>query len=253
MSSGKPFQYNITKNRDMRNLYKRVIEDFGGFPMFLLMDELEDGSNLLVRRLENGRPLFYVKNTSDANVIKEILKALKTKKYNEFPSLDFENSYLELFEIVKWMQCICCVADILDVDCPQVLFTHGEDAGTSAGEILVIPDELPNIDTFIAIVHEFRHVWQHKHHPEWSDEYVHPEEDLEGYFNQKAELDAEAFARRFVGRVLEIDDAEDLMDSLYYDENPKMKEKLYRTAMDMSLVDFFSKEDEMEFLRRIMM
>lgn len=253
MSSGTTFQYHITKNRDMKKLYKRVLENFGGFPMFLIMDELEDGSNLLAKRLANGRTLFYVRNASDDDVVNVLLDALKTRNYNEFPSLSFENCYLELYKIVKWMQCICCVADILEVDCPQVVFTHGGDAGSSAGEILVIPDELSDVETLIAIVHELRHVWQHKHHPEWTDEYVHPEDSLEGYLNQKAELDAEAFARRFVGRVLELDEDENLMDTLYYDDNPILKEKLYNTAMDMSLVEFFSKEDEMECLSRIMM
>ncbi len=58
-------------------------------------------------------------------------------------------------------------------------------------------------------------------------------ENVKSFLTRIRKPDAEAFARRFVGRVLEIDDAEDLMDSLYYDENPKMKEKLYRTAMDL--------------------
>ncbi len=245
-------QHSISKNKNMLNVYSVLMDCLGAFPAFVICENMEDGSDFICHRLSNGNNLFYIENAADDKIISIMSDEQKVQKCNTYPALPFENYTFSNDEISKWLRCACCLAKIFDVECPQILFAHIEGSLASGDEgIMFIQDSLGDFDTFVVMTHEFRHIWQHKHHPEWFEGYIQPEEDYSGYLFNKSEIDAEAFARRFAGIIFNypIDNEYEL----YYDDDPELASAYERAAMNMSLVEFLKKKKEVKAIRKLLL
>ncbi len=241
----------ISNNKDMLNVYSKLLDSLSVFPAFIICENLEDNSDYLCHRLLNGNNLFYIENTTDDKIIGIMSDKLNVQKCNIYPALPFENYSFSNEEISKWLRCACCLAKIFDVECPQIVFDHdgGSMASGEAG-IIFIEDSLNNFDTFVCMTHEFRHIWQHKNHPEWFENYIQPQDDIRGYLFNKTEIDAEAFARRFAGIILDIPIENDF--ELYYDEDPELESAYYNTALNTSLVEFLNKKKEVKTIKGLL-
>lgn len=92
---------------------------------------------------------------------------------------------------------------ILGIEPPKMLFDMSAAATdttlalcSSDGKEIRIRKENPTIDTYFAVAHELRHVWQIRTAPDiWLKDYKTRDElDFEAYNLQPAEIDANAFA-----------------------------------------------------------
>ena len=223
-------------NLDMKDFYNEMMCYNMNWPAVIVMDELEDGSNILRREMENGNQIIYLKKADNMfTVLQNELALNEAKVVSAFP---FENHDLEKIELMTWIYCATEIADLLSIRCPQVIFTTFEDAGfASDAGLLVLPAKKPYgklnvIETFVCIAHELRHAWQHVNHPKWFDGYVQVEdetnkEQMEAYINHRTEIDAEAYARKLAEIVFGV--------SLFRGDEPKKIEKLLSRAQEINI------------------
>lgn len=242
----KEFQYKLS-NIDMKNLYNDILCYDIKCPAVIVFEELEDGSKILRKEMANGNHLIYLKN--DKNMFDTLLKELEMNKARVVPALPFENHNLSDEEVMTWILCAYEIADMLNIRCPQIVFISSfEDAGNFVGQgLLHLPDIKPYgklnvVEMFVNIAHELRHEWQYENHPEWNEGYVHveSEEDMEMYRNHRAEIDAEAYARKLAGIVFGV--------QLFIDREPSIIEKLTNRAME---IDIPISEDTIEYFNAI--
>lgn len=239
------FQYTLS-NIDMKELYNNIICSDLDCPEVILVEEIEDGSNIMRKKMTNGNHLIYIKN--DENIFDTLQKELVKEKANVVTALPFENHNLTNEELMIWISCACEIANLLKVRCPQLIFTPFEDAANASGEgLLCLPDKKPYgklnvIEMFVCIAHELRHEWQHVKHPDWSEGYVHveSEEDMEAYLNHRTEIDAEAYARKLAEKVFGF--------RLFAGGKTDFMKKLRRRANE---IDIIISEDTIEYFRAL--
>lgn len=239
------FQYELA-NIDMKDLYTEMLCYGENWPEVIVVKEIEDGSKVLRRKMVNGNDLIYLKNNE--NMFDTLCKELEMHEAKVVPAMPFENHNLSNEELMTWISCACEIADLLDIRCPQIIFTPFKDAGNASGQgMLSLPDTKPYgklniVEMFVCIAHELRHEWQHENHPEWFDEYVQVEsdEDMDAYLNHKTEIDAETYARKLAGMVFDL--------QLLVHENPKLMDKLINRANE---IDIPISEDIIEFFMSI--
>lgn len=211
MSNNK-FQYNVS-NLDMTDFYNDMLCCHMNWPAVIVMEELEDGSNILRREMENGNHIIFLKHSD--NMLSVLQNELAINQAKVVPALPPEIHDLENEEIMTWIACVVKIAEILSIRCPQIIFTQVEDAGaTDDGGVMFIPAKKPYgklnvLENFVSIAHELRHEWQRFNHPDWFEGYVHvedptSEEQMEAYRNHRTEIDAEAFARKLAGMVFDL-------------------------------------------------
>lgn len=211
MSNNK-FQYNVS-NLDMKDFYTAMLNSHMNFPAVIVMEELEDGSNILRREMENGNHIIFLKHSD--NMFSVLQNELAINQANVVPALPPESHDLESEEIMTWIACVVKIAEILSISCPQVIFAQVEDAAVSEdGGVMFLPARKPYgklniLEEFVSIAHELRHEWQRLNHPDWFEGYVQvedptSEEQMEAYRNHRTEIDAEAFARKLAGMVFDV-------------------------------------------------
>lgn len=230
----KEFSYELS-DIDMRDFYTEILYRHESIPAFIILEETEDGSEILRGRMTNGNEIIYLKNSE--NMFNILDEELETKKAGVVDAPSFQDYDWSEKEVGNWMLCTCKIADLLNIRCPQIIFTPFEDGGNAGGKgAIFLPnkdqnaDEMVNIgETFLSIAHELRHIWQHKHHPEWFKGYVHVEsdEDMEAYLNHRTEIDAEAYARKLAEMVLGV--------SLFSD-GKKITKKLKNRAKEIDIL-----------------
>lgn len=210
MSNNK-FQYNVS-NLDMKDFYTAMLNSHMNCPAVIIMEELEDGTNILRREMENGKQLIFLRKSD--NMFSVLQNELAINQANVVPALPPESHDLENEEIMTWIACIVKISEILSTGCPQVIFARVEGAAVSDdGGVMFLPARKPYgklniLEEFVSIAHELRHEWQRLKHPDWFEGYVHVEdptsEQMEAYRNHRTEIDAEAFARKLAGMVFDV-------------------------------------------------
>ena len=171
-------------------LYKKYPE---GYPEILVFKDIP-GKDIIHRKFPEGRCVYFVKEDTDDNILKTIYNEIENPKSEEDNSIPITYHTLSDKDVAKWCLYACYISDILKIDLKQLCFAHNEDtSGFSSEFITFIQDDVNDVEMLMVIAHELRHAWQHLHHPEWFNEYIHPEEDEEAYYMQKSEIDAEAF------------------------------------------------------------
>jgi len=227
----------------MRDFYDNILYYYRSCPGVIIVDEIEDGSEILRIRMENGKYLIYLKNSENMfDVLDEELGAYKARVVDALP---FQNHNWLYIEVRQWMACTYRIADLLNIKCPQIIFTPFEDGGNPGGKgAIFLPCEDRNADRtenitnmVLCIAHELRHILQQEHHPEWFEGYVHVEsdEDMEAYLNHRTEIDAEAYARKLAEMALGV--------SLFSD-GEKITKKLKNRAKK---IDIPISEDDLKY------
>ena len=229
---------------DMRPIYRELYKRYkGAFPEILVFDEFEDDHKILSFLLDrkDRRRILCVKDGEDEEIVKTICEEIDHPSCPPayFPLLGHNCS--DEF-IGRWTICACCVADALDIPLKQMMFMYTDEM-SGFSEILptVINETQASIALFVSIAHEQRHGWQHVHHPEWIDEYIHPDDDVNGYFMQKAEIDAEAFGRRLASMVLGVHPSKLVC---FTDEDLEYNRNLYRYMENLDLSYAYKKAKE---------
>lgn len=228
----KEFQYRLS-NIDMKDFYEDMLCCLKECPEVIVFEELEDGSKVLRRQMDNGNHLIYLKK--DENMFETLVEELLMEMANVVPAFPFENHGLSDKDTMIWIACACKIAELLNVRCPQIIFTSFEDAGNAAGQgMLCLPDLKPCdfnniVEMFICIAHELRHEWQYVNHPDWREGYVHvqTDDDMDAYLNHRTEIDAEAYARKFTGIVFGLD--------LLENDGTKLRKKLINRAKEIDI------------------
>lgn len=206
------FQYKIS-NIDMKEFYNEMICCHTNWPAVVVMDELEDESNILRREMKNGNQIIYLKHADDMFTV--LQNELELNEADVVPALPLENHDLENEELMTWIACAVEIANLLSVKCPQIFFTSFEDAFIASGEgVIFLPAKKPYgkfnvIENFLCIAHELRHEWQHVNHPDWFEGYVHVTDEhdkgqMDAYLEHRTEVDAEAYARKLASQVFDI-------------------------------------------------
>lgn len=220
-------------NIDMKEIYKQMICMHMDWPSFKVFDDLE--VPVIRVEMDNGNNSYYLANNPD--MIEVLMDELEHPKALVQKANDFENHRLENEELMEWVYVAMEIAEMLDINCPQISFWESEDAGNFGGEcLLFLPDKKPEgklniIEMFVCIAHELRHEWQHEYHPDWNEGYVSGDEgDMLEYLTHKTEVDAEAFARKLAMKVFGID--------LFNDKNNLVIDKLIARADEIELPDF---------------
>lgn len=219
---------------DMKPLYNAILQSMEKKDQYLsahinVFNDLPNGKNIIHGKTADGYDYIMLKkdtpNKMLGRVISEIGK-IGNKKLPEISftargrnALDFtETSNSPVYELNNGMiyalqDTLISVSSLLHVNCPQVVFASGfYTAGTyqiddSNNIISLILN--PDCDILHFAVHELRHVWQKKNHPELFDNYMGLRECREKYgrhnsvYNsQIAEFDADVIAHTFKKLIL---------------------------------------------------
>lgn len=189
----------VFSNINMRDFYLKVMCFYDEFPEVVVVENLENDREIIAYELPNGNLIYYLKNSD--NMIDIFFDELENQKAKVLKAEPFQYHDLSNKEICTWISCVVEIADLLNVDCPQIIFWTSEDSGNSSDGRIFISDTHPDnrlniIKTFVTIAHELRHEWQHVNCPDIFNNYPDPDKDMESYLNHPSEVDAEAFARK---------------------------------------------------------
>ena len=180
-------------DHDMRPIYKYLYKKYQSFPEIVIYDRLESNQVIAYTNILKDRRILYVKNDSDEVLLEELCKEIESPSC-ELSSLPCFYHKLTDNVVAKWCMYACYIADALNIDLKQILFTNSDKvSGYSDFLPTIIFDGITDVEMLANIAHELRHSWQHRHYPEWFTEYIKPEEDEQGYRFQISEIDAEAF------------------------------------------------------------
>ena len=221
--------------RDMRAIYKEMYKRFpGGFPEILVFKDLPDDQSILYRPLPDGRVIYFVKDGTDEEIVNRISEEMLNPECDKDASIPLCYHALEDAEVATWCMYACYITDMLGVSLKQIVFCHDEDAaGYSEKFVTFINDDVSVVEMLMVIAHEERHAWQHRNHPEWFENYIHPEESEEEYYNQISEIDAEAFGIKVESIVTGVDFLE---SAAAYEMPPQYRDKLKKRVQEIDVI-----------------
>lgn len=239
------------EQKDFSSVYKILVdwsEARGDCPALLLLDDVppmiirydEDSSIVILNRTSCRieRDLKKVLRKSEEKVEQNLFEKLKEVWH---PSLAYKVWYRWLLEICSYLK----------IETPAVYFTKKKLGwfGSLNGTVFPGGDKPYATDVFITVdennilyavkilLHELRHVWQHKYHNDMFDGYFSfKRENSEQYYMQKAEIDADAFAYW----VLEENGVKFILEDLGEKRCIKLREQMehYRNAGEKAPVLF---------------
>ena len=206
----KDYQYKLS-DIDMTNIYSEIICELEACPQIVVVEELENGQEVLRHRMTNGIDIIYLKNCK--NILDNLFEELENPTAEVYPAATCENHNLDERTICVWYGVATALANSMNVKCPQLMFFHFKECdrenACTGGGMMLLPDL--EVDKFIIMLvlqaHEFRHIYQEKTTPEWFEGYIQgiDTEDENEYFMQKSEIDAEAYARKLAQLIWDID------------------------------------------------
>ena len=141
---------NKLSNIDMKDLYRELLCNYDQVPEILVFDELEDGCNISCHLMLNGRYIYHLKN--DSSMIDTLLNQIDTPSCKTKMAFPFEYHRMEGQDIAKWIACACKISDILNIRCPQIMFSYDEDAGNFVGEGLLTFREIMDNCAYISVM-----------------------------------------------------------------------------------------------------
>ena len=193
--------------RDMKGIYRGLYSRFPeGFPEVFVVDKLPNNRKIMKSTLQRGTVAIFVKDDEDEVLLSLLVDEIESPKCEEIPFPMATGHILSNKEVSRGLMFACYMADILEIDLPQIMFTYKEEfCGYHPFFLTFIDSDLCVIEQIISIAHELRHAWQNEHHPDWFDNYIKSDKDLESYRNQIAEIDAEAFALKVESIITGVD------------------------------------------------
>ncbi|MCD7921861.1 MAG: hypothetical protein LUG27_05400 [Clostridiales bacterium] len=217
---------------DMNGIYRQLIAECrDGFPEVLLFSETDFPGNIARYRFKDGRSVIHLRHGRDdaRRLIDEIL----SPQAPAYPAEEWMYHSLSDEEFPRLACAAVLVSEILGIECPQVGLCSGRD--TPAVSITELNLVVLDTDGFSwedepewvhRIAHEARHLWQYKHHPEYSESYICEDAGQDAYLNQPSELDAEAFAGKLLYLVSGLNPAD------YYTDCPESVRAKVKARME---------------------
>lgn len=197
-------------NIDMNDVYGEMLCYEYPWPQLIVVDDLPHNRSIERLKAKNGNDFLQVKNSEDMVDRLFLEMHLPSKAVGEVK--DYMRTNMDSQERMKWIYAVSIVSEMLHIECPQVLFCewlNGEAGNFAENGLIILPDLNPekkfaNIEMLVTIVHELRHIWQYRYRPEWGKNYISGKvgDHIEAYCLQKCEIDAEAYARTFVGELI---------------------------------------------------
>ena len=212
---------------DYTAVYKLLLDKYQNSencPALLMVDELPEpvffrdklGHGMIILDRNANNILRVLKKTIPKQEILLSDKELKDMKLDQIwhPDVKYKNIYSIAYQTCTSLQ----------VDMPALYFVnkipgHENLNGCAwpgnapyVTEIFFKVRHGNTIGMLRTLFHEIRHVWQHKYHNDWFDDYFQFSYDKkEEYYMQKAEIDADAYAYS----VLERNNAEEFVQDEY--------------------------------------
>lgn len=229
MSSGKPVLKRCTDTIDMAPLYEAVMNrtKINGKNVSVhinIYERLPVDKRLIHGKCSNlfdDYEIILLEKDSPSSMLKQVSAAMERRYLIQLPqvNLSFSDSNLKqdqstrskingayIYLLQKTLLDVCKILRLNN--CPQIwFFPDYFSAGTSETDddnnaISLILN--PNYNALFMLLHEIRHVWQKKYHPEVLDNYIDLETCWEKfgrkntyYGSQIAEFDADAFAHAY--------------------------------------------------------
>ena len=201
---------NVLVNMDMSEFYDELsdllIENdkIHCFKQILLLEEVAKHEPIFVAKANECINIIAVNREDIVYDVYEELTNPSAPIYMDYPVLYNEMSGEQLY---KWFNIARRISDLLKLKkCPQIIFSNMDDGigGYSSDMNMIFAPNYPDeevcrnkdFEEFVFLAHELRHAWQYENHPEWSEDYITPEQGVEEYTLRKAEVDAEVFAQR---------------------------------------------------------
>lgn len=211
---------------DMKPLYKTILQSMEKKDQYLsahinVFDDLPDGKNVIHGKSDNGYDLIMLKKDTPQKMLGRVTAEIGKIGNRNLPQIgvsekspilfdgtatsDFSAYKLNNSTIYYLQDMLIFVSELLHVNCPQVVFapeldSAGKFESDDSNNIIYLILN-PNHDILYFAVHELRHAWQRKNHPELFDNYMELQECREKYgihnlvYNsQIAEFDANVIA-----------------------------------------------------------
>ncbi len=229
------FDVHRHKEQDFAELYRFLVRKYEGYedcPALLLLDECVP--KILCD--ENGYEAVILNRASDdlkrdlKNIIRKpgVLTNVDTFDTIWCPETCYRNIYNLVLDICNLLK-IPAPAVFMSKKMPKI-----EGISKTVGGMAIPGDDLVTdvivqntMDTegriVKALAHELRHVWQHKYHNSWFDDYSAKKRGEE-YALQKAEVDAEAFAYLYMEQYGNYYILSDLGETIYKALSKRMDE-----------------------------
>ncbi len=226
-------------NIDMSKVYREVLLKTADeeLPEILIFDN--QPSDIVRYEMPNGKSILGFKNCDE--ICEKIVSELKTPKAEKADAPDFMVHSLDN-EKVSLLYCVAVLmSEMLEIPCPQIEFRELPEelygwAESKRNHVVLktFPSELIYV-MIRYMAHEFRHLWQHKYRPEYSESYVRAEDEdsIADYFNCISEIDAEAWACKLALEVLGVDDLKQNKD--YVRGNVEVKQKIMKLRDEIEL------------------
>lgn len=229
-------------NVDMNEIYKEVLikteEDClrDDFPDILVFEN--QPSDIVRYEMPNGRSILGIRN--GRNICKKIISEIRTPKAEQDDAPEFMVHSMDSDNVSRLYCVVVLLSEMLKIPCPQIQFRklpedlHG---WAEYEKNLVVLGEVPNEESNLLIrfmAHEFRHLWQHKYRPEYSEGYIKSADSIDGYFNCMAEIDAEAWASKLCLGIFDEDDITDNPEYNMGDDKSKQKVLKLRDKLELN-------------------
>lgn len=188
-------------NIDMTEFYKKLTRWYSEWPAVLVMDELENGGDILKHRLENGAEVIHLRRSE--NMLEVLEKEFDQPLFEWSEAISLENHKLSNKEVMAWQSTAWVLAELLDIPCPQIVFSSDVAAKgqslVSEGLILMPDFTFEEFDqALLELAGDLRYCWQIKNKPEWIVRSKSEDADLYDDFN----IDKEAFSVMVIEAVL---------------------------------------------------
>ena len=230
----------FTIEKDMKPIYMGLHKRFpDGFPEVLVVEELENGENIVRIKFNDGRSVYYVKNDTDEAILERLIREIENPVCDNEPAFPTFYHTLNNRNVAKMCVFACYIADMLNIPLKQIIFIESTENTLEYENFpYIIGDNLENFR--VVFPHEIRHSWQRKNRPDMFENYIsvtdvdeNNEEAWIKYNNQPAEIDAQAFALKLESMLFGTD-YRDI--NAYNTRHPEYRDKLISRANEIDII-----------------
>lgn len=252
----KGFEMVISYDCDMRPLYELLLSKCGkDMPTLIVLEKLPDefikAGYGFVSSPENQNKLILLLKNSDnitmQSILSEAISAYKNKN-----SLEFRNVYSPTIRIDEishlahnsfMYEHALNVATMLNIPCPQIIMKESafmsvdgcvefiKFDGRDIGWVIFLRKN-GRIKQLISLAHELRHCWQLKY---TDGKYFTDEVNSQNFYEylyQKTEIDAQAFALKYVEKIKRYSNALPLLFDTSVDYKPNQYTRTLKEHME---------------------
>lgn len=195
--------------KDFTKVYKKLLDNYADktqtCPALLLLDKVDpmivqspDGDQAVILNRNSDRLLGDLKKILRKQELQLDRDALGGLYTFWCPEYHYYTWYTWLLQICEYLQ-ISAPGFFICTTMPGAL-SYLRGAVLPGGSASYVSDLFLKASNnplmgLQVLLHELRHCWQHKYHPDWFEDYFsYTPDNAVNYFNQKVELDADAFS-----------------------------------------------------------